>query len=215
MSVPGPFRPSDYRLYFVTDPRLNAGRPLLRVLEEALEGGIRLVQYRDKESDEETFRAEAREALDLCRRFGAVCLFNDRVEAAKDLGADGVHLGQDDMPIEDARRILGPAAVIGLSTHNEAEIEASRNLPVTYVNIGPIFPTATKDHSAYPALGPDRVLALSQRCVHPFTTMGGIKQHHLPELFSRGVSCTAMVTEISLAPRVTEKVRELFRALPA
>lgn len=197
-------------LYFVTDHNLTGGRPQLDVVRAALEGGVRLVQYRDKTLPDAGFEREARAVLALCRRFGALMIINDRVAAAKSLGADGVHLGQDDMDPVEARRLLGPEAIIGLSTHNHAEVLVAQEKPVDYINIGPMFPTATKDHSRYGALGTDKVLELARLSRFPFTTMGGIKKAHLRDLFGRGVATVAMVTEISLAEDVAERVRELL-----
>src|SRR3954464_1391514 len=99
-------------LYFVTDHNLTAGRPQLEVIAAALQGGVRLVQYRDKDLPDAGFEREARAALELCRRHGAILLLNDRVAIAKAIGAHGVHLGQEDMAPETARKILGPEAVI-------------------------------------------------------------------------------------------------------
>ena len=171
---------------------------------------MRLVQFRDKDLREKDFISEARTALALCRRYGALMLVNDRVEAAMDIGADGVHLGQDDMEPQDARDMLGENAIIGLSTHNREEVLAALDKPLDYLNIGPMFPTATKEHSRYGALGTDQVLELSRLSPLPFTTMGGIKRHHLGDLFRRGVRTVAMVTEISLAPDVAGRTRELL-----
>lgn len=197
-------------LYFVTDHNLTGGRPQADVIAAALEGGVRLVQYRDKDLPDSGFEREARAALELCRRYGALLLINDRVHVAMALGADGVHLGQEDMPPEEARRLLGPKAIIGLSTHNRKELLAAQDQPLDYVNIGPMFPTATKEHARYPALGIDAVLELAALSRHPFTTMGGIKRAHLRSLFARGVATVAMVTEISLAPDPAARVRELL-----
>lgn len=212
--MPSPSRfPLNAPLYFVTDHAQTAGRPPIEVIRAALEGGVRLVQYRDKRLKEPDFLREAREALAVCRQHGAILLINDRVEAAMEIGADGVHLGQDDMDPEMARSLLGPEAIIGLSTHNRDEVLAAESQPVDYINIGPMFPTATKDHSRYGALGTDLVLELSRLSRHPFTTMGGIKKHHLRGLFSRGVKTVAMVTEISLAPDPAARVRELLKEI--
>jgi thiamine-phosphate pyrophosphorylase len=208
-NAPG-FSLADKPLYFVTDHNLTGGRSQLDVVHAALEGGVRLVQYRDKDLPDAGFEREAKAALDLCRRYGALLLINDRVETARAIGAHGVHLGQGDMAPAEARRILGPGAIIGLSTHNREELLAAEGEPVDYINIGPMFPTATKDHSLYPALGADGVLELSRLTRHPFTTMGGIKKGHLRDLFSRGVTTVAMVTEISLAPDPAARTRELL-----
>jgi thiamine-phosphate diphosphorylase len=203
--------PGSFPLYFVTDGGLTAGRPLVDVVTAALRGGAKLIQFRDKAMESDVFEAEARAVLKLCRSHGATLIINDHVEIAARIGADGVHLGQEDMSPVEARRILGPDSIIGLSTHDEAEVLAANDLPVSNINIGPMFPTNTKDHLH--ALGPDEVLRLAKLTRHPWTTMGGIKGHHLGDLFSRGVRTVAMVTEISLAEDVEGRVRELLRAV--
>jgi thiamine-phosphate pyrophosphorylase len=200
--------PGTFPLYFVTDHDLNAGRPKLDVISAALRGGAKLIQYRDKILRAAEFEAEARQALELCRAHGATLILNDHVDIAARIGADGVHLGQDDMHPLDARRILGPDAIIGLSTHDEAEVLAAQDLPVSNINIGPMFATNTKEHLH--ALGVEAVLHLSRLTRHPWTTMGGIKREHLPGLFQSGVRTVSMVTEISLAPDVEQRTRELL-----
>ena len=205
-----PFSLADKPIYFVTDHNFTLGRSLLEVVRAALAGGVRLVQYRDKELPDAEFASEAAAILTECRKFGSLLLVNDRVAVAKSIGADGVHLGQEDMDPVEARRILGPEAVIGLSTHNRSEVEAAIGKPLDYSNIGPMFATATKDHSRYDALGLAKVIELSRLSPFPFTTMGGIKKSHLRELFRSGMQTVAMVTEISMAPDPTAKVRELL-----
>lgn len=200
--------PGSFPLYFVTDGSLNAGRSKLEVIAAALRGGARLVQFRDKTLGPEAFEAEAREALALCRAHGATMIVNDHVETAARIKADGVHLGQDDMSPVEARHLLGPDAIIGLSTHDEAEVLAANDLPVSNINIGPMFATGTKEHLRH--LGLDEVLRLSKLTRHPWTTMGGIKRAHLPELFRRGVRTVSMVTEISLAEDVEGRVKHLL-----
>jgi thiamine-phosphate pyrophosphorylase len=197
-------------LYFVTDHNLTGGRPQVDVVRDALEGGVRLMQYRDKDLPDAGFEREARAVLALCRKHGAQLIINDRAAIAKLIGADGVHLGQEDMSPAEARRLLGPEAVIGLSTHNREEVLAAKGQPLDYINIGPMFPTSTKEHTRYPALGADLVFELAKLSAFPFTTMGGIKKPHLRDLFRRGAQAVAMVTEISLAGDVTGRVRELL-----
>jgi thiamine-phosphate diphosphorylase len=200
--------PGNFPLYFVTDGALNAGRTKLEVIAAALRGGARLIQFRDKALADDAFEAEAREVLALCRTHGATLIINDHVAIAARIGADGVHLGQEDMSPIEARRILGPDAIIGLSTHDEAEVLAANELPVSNINIGPMFPTNTKDHLH--DLGLEEVMRLSRLTRYPWTTMGGIKAHHLPELFRAGVQTVSMVTEISMAEDVEARTRALL-----
>jgi len=205
------FLPGTFPLYFVTDHNLNGGRSKLEVIQSALRGGIKLIQYRDKELSDAEFESEASLALEACRKHGATLILDDRVSVAQRIGADGVHLGQEDMPPAEARKILGDKAIIGFSTHDETEVRAAQSLPVNYINIGPMFPTRTKEHMR--SLGLDEVLRLARLNSHPWTTMGGIKGAHLPELFQRGVRTVAMVTEISLAEDVERRVRDLLAGL--
>jgi thiamine-phosphate pyrophosphorylase len=205
-------RALQHPIYFVTDHVLNADRPKLEVLAAALRGGVRLVQYRDKELPDSEFEAEARAALKLCANHGAALIVNDRVIIAGRIGAHGVHLGQGDMDPREAREILGPDAILGLSTHNEDEVLAAQALPLDYINIGPMFPTGTKRHLH--SLGPDEVFRLAGVTAHAWTTMGGIKRGHLRELFRRGARTVAMVTEISLAEDVEGRVRDLLAEIP-
>ena len=200
--------PGLFPLYFVSDHGLNAGRSKLEVIAAALRGGARLIQFRDKALDDAAFQAEAAAALQLCRGHGATMLVNDRAHIAREIGADGVHLGQGDMPVPEARRLLGPEALIGLSTHGEEEVRAARDLPLTYINIGPMFPTGTKEHAK--ALGSGEALRLAGLWKGHWTTMGGIRLAHLPDLFRRGVKTAGMVTEISLAENPERKTAEIL-----
>ncbi len=201
-------------IYFVTDHQFTAGRKQLDIIHAALKGGIKLIQFRDKELSDEDFEREAKIICDLCHAYGAMILLNDRVEIAKAISADGVHLGQDDFDPFEARKILGKNAVIGLSTHNEQEVAAAQDLPIDYINIGPMFGTATKDHSQYPALGLAEVARLAKTSNLSVTTMGGIKKNHLAEIFRAGLKCAAMVTEISIAEDVEKTVKDLLAEIP-
>jgi thiamine-phosphate pyrophosphorylase len=200
--------PGQYPLYFVTDHSLNAGRPKVQVIASALQGGVKLIQYRDKILGDAEFEKEARLALDLCRRHGATLLINDRVEIARRIGAHGVHLGQGDGSPKAAREYLGPQALLGLSTHDESEVRAAQDLPLNYINIGPVFPTGTKEHAQ--ALGPEEVLRLAAFSTLPWTTMGGIKKNHLADLFGWGARTVAMVSEISLADNIEQRVASIL-----
>jgi thiamine-phosphate pyrophosphorylase len=200
-------------LYFVTDHNLNGGRSKLEVIASALQGGVRLMQYRDKELNDPAFEAEAHLALGLCRKYGATFLVNDRVAIAHRIGADGVHLGQEDMAPVEARRLLGSKSIIGLSTHNEAEVRVAQTQPIDYINIGPLFPTDTKQHAQ--ALGLEEVLRLAGLNRLPWTTMGGIKRSHLFDLFRDGIKTVAMVTTISLADNVEQMTTAIVTEIAA
>jgi len=136
-------------------------------------------------------------------------IMNDHVDIALGAGADGVHLGQDDTPLIEAREVA-PELILGVSTHSEGEaLEANKN-GASYINIGPIYATGTKSLSIQP-LGTDAITELSPLIDIPFTIMGGIKARHIPELIALGASKIAMVTEITEAENIRERVCELRR----
>ena len=201
---------ADKPLYFVTDHNLTGGRPQLEVIERPWKAACAWCSTGTRISPERIHPGGRARPWRCAGNTGPLMLINDRVAIAKDIGADGVHLGQDDMEPQEARDMLGPDAIIGLSTHNREEVLAAADKPVDYINIGPMFPTATKDHSRYGALGTDRVLELSRLARFPFTTMGGINGTTWGTCSPAGVRTVAMVTEISLAPDAAARTRELL-----
>ena len=184
-------------IYFVTSQRLSVGRPTLDVLRAALDGGIRLVQLREKELSTRDFAQLAAEARTLTTGYGALLLVNDRLDVALAVDADGVHLGQDDLPLPAARR-LAPELIIGASTHTVAEALEAQACGASYINIGPLFPTQTKVWSAE-FLGLEGLAAIAPHARIPFTVMGGIKQAHIPALVAAGARTIALVTAITAA----------------
>src|SRR3954452_15601211 len=129
------------RLYFVSD-RTPGGRPLAAVLEPALRGGVDVFQLRDKDASDDELLAAAAEARALCDAAGALFILNDRPDLAAAAGADGVHVGQDDMAVAEAREIVGPDRIVGLSTHSPAQLAAATE--PDYVAVGPVHATPTK-----------------------------------------------------------------------
>ena len=142
--------PQQLELYLVTDRNLSLGRSLDEVVAEAVAGGVTMVQLREKDCSTRDFVALARRLLPLCRKAGVPLLINDRVDVALAVDADGVHIGQSDMPYEEARRLLGYDKIIGLSVENMAEVEKANELDVDYVGISPVYGTPTKTDTAEP-----------------------------------------------------------------
>ena len=183
------------RLYPITDARL-AGLTHAEQAERLSAGGASLLQLREKRLSPREFYCEAEKALRVARRRGVCLIINDRADVALALGADGVHLGQDDLPPAAARRLLGEQAVIGFSTHNlEQALEAAR-LPVDYLALGPIFPTVTKDN-------PDAVVGLEGlRRVRrelpsvPLVAIGGITLENAPEVLAAGADSVAVISAL-------------------
>ncbi len=196
-------------IYPVISPEFCSGRSVADVLAGIAAGGAKVVQIRAK-------NASTADLLDLVRQckiitdlYNMLLIVDDRLDVALAAEADGVHLGQDDLPVTDAVRIA-PDLLIGCSTHNPEEIAKAQGDGCGYLNIGPVYPTNTKS-VACGAVGLEQMLSWRTPVHVPHSVMGGIKEHHLPELIAHGVRHIAMVTEITQAPDVAEKVRQLRR----
>ena len=197
-------------LYVVITEEFTAGRGTLRVLEEAADAGIRIAQLREKHlSGKELFR-RAEEFRKICDRYDMLMIMNDHLDIALMCGADGVHLGQDDLPLAESVK-FAPELIIGRSTHSREQALEAQSQGAGYINLGPIFPTQTKDTPVHP-LGIEIIRETRADLNIPFSVMGGIKAHHIPGLLSEGARLIAMVTEVTQAPDIGKRVREL-RAL--
>ncbi|ADN01120.1 thiamine phosphate synthase [Spirochaeta thermophila] len=202
-------RAFDGGVYAITAEEYSRGRGNLRVMREALEGGARIVQYREKEKSYRAMYEEARALRELCREYGALFVVNDHVELALMVEADGVHVGQDDWPVEEVRRVVGPGMVVGLSTHGPAQAQAAVERGVVdYIGVGPVFPTSTKKDVCAP-VGLEYVAYASREVRIPWVAIGGIKEHNLDAVCELGARCVAMVTEIVGAEDVRGKVRRV------
>src|SRR5207248_9258098 len=133
------------KIYPITDTSIS-GLSHRDQVKQLIEGGATLIQLREKRTSPREFFQDAREALSIARSAGVKLIINDRVDVALALGADGVHLGQTDMPVEAARRLLGERVIVGISTHNLEQAKLAANMPVDYVAFGPIFKTSTKEN---------------------------------------------------------------------
>ncbi len=194
-------------IYPVTCEQLSNGRSDVEVLKGVIEGGARIIQLREKKLSERDFYRLATDFRELTARAGMLLIINDRVDIALAVGADGVHLGQDDFPVPAARK-LGPELLIGASSHNLEEALRAQEEGADYVNIGPIFPTATKEDAGF-FLGPEAIAGISKRLRIPFTVMGGINESNIDQVLSAGARRIAVVTAITRAPDIAAAVRSL------
>ncbi len=185
-------------LYVVITERFCAGRSSLETLRACLDVGVRIVQLREKDMADRELLALARDWRAETRKAGALFILDDRVDIALASGADGVHLGQSDLPL-DAARCLGPELLLGASTHSLADALASQASGADYVNIGPVFATQTKE-TAVGAVGPELIAAVRPHLYIPFSCMGGIKDHNLDEVLAQGARMIAVVTAVTAAP---------------
>ena len=195
-------------LYLVTSQALSAGRSTIEIVRAALAGGVKLIQLREKDMSLREYVKLAEQVRAMTLKAGGLLIINDRVDVALAVGADGVHLGQDDFPIPAARK-LAPDLIIGASTHNVDEALRAQEEGASYINIGPIYPTGTKVwEGEYLGLDGLRTIAAVARV--PFTVMGGIKQAHFPGLIDAGARIIALVTAVTAAPDPEEATRELI-----
>ncbi len=187
-------------LYVVITESFCKGRPALDVLDAVLEAGVRLVQFREKDLDDHTLYARAAAFRAHTAQAGALLIVDDRVDIALAVGADGVHLGQSDLPIDAARRIA-PDLLIGASSHNLEEALAAQEAGASYVNIGPIYSTQTKSVPTG-AVGPGLIGQITPHLHIPWTVMGGIKLHNIHEVVQCGARRVAVVTAVTEADDV-------------
>jgi len=204
-------------LYAILDTGALARRslPVADTAAAMLEGGARALQFRHKGHFSRAIFQEAERVAELCRRFGALWIVNDRADIAKLLGA-GVHLGQDDLPPVNARELLGPDAVIGLSTHNAAQLEAAAAEPVDYVALGPVFTTGSKENAERP-LGVEKVRAWRGLTARPLVAIGGITRANAASILAAGADTVAVISDLlpeaSTIGSVRRRMEEWLRLL--
>ena len=202
---PGPF------LYPILDVDLLAGRSCGAAVAALASGGARIVQLRAKGASDRVLLSLAREAQAAAREAGVLFVVNDRPDVALVLGADGVHLGQDDLPPEDARRLLGPDAIIGRSTHSPAQVAAATREPVDYIAVGPVFPTATK-RDAEAVVGLALLREARAVTARPLVAIGGLTLARARETVAAGADGLAVVSALLTAEDLAGAARAFLAA---
>jgi thiamine-phosphate pyrophosphorylase len=207
-------RPRDFDLgvYLVTDRACCGARSVDEVVSAAIDGGVTLVQLRDKNIDARPMLALGRRLLELLRPAGIGLIVNDRIDVALALDAEGVHIGQQDMPYAEARRQLGPTKIIGVSVGSEAEARQAAGWDVDYVGVGPVYPTATKPDAGM-ALGADETARLARISGHRAVAIGGIDVTNAAALYAAGLEGVAVISAICAAPDPGAATRSLVRVM--
>ena len=195
-------------LYAIVDTSLLRGRPLTNILRELLKGGCKLIQLRAKKLSSGEFFALAKEARQLTREAGAIFIVNDRADIALACGADGVHLGQDDLPLYAARKLLGKEKIIGVSTHDLAQASEAEKAGADYIGFGPIFGTATKE-TGYSPRGLEMLRQIRKEVKLPIVAIGGITESNVAEVWKTGADAAAIISDLMGAEDVGEKVRRI------
>jgi thiamine-phosphate pyrophosphorylase len=199
-----------FRLYLVTDRAHTRGRPLLDVIEAALAGGVDAVQLREKNLPARDLLALALRLGSLCRRYGARLLINDRIDVALAAGADGVHLPGNSFQLADARHLLGPSALIGVSTHSLTEARAAAEGGADFIVFGPVFDTPSKRSFGLPPVGLDALAEATRGVSLPVFAIGGVSVDGLDAVCERGVHGIAAIAALLQAedPRAAaEQIR--------
>ncbi len=201
-------RIEDYNLYLVLSSEYANGRPVLDIAKNALDAGVDILQMREKNISERGLIALGKGLLLLCREFNTPFIVNDDPYLARDLNADGLHLGQEDIkryPLSNARKILGPDKIIGISTHSIEEFKQANSDDFNYIAFGPIFPTKTKDFF----LGTDDIKEVLGIAIKPVIFIGGISLANIDFLFRKGVKNIAVIRAITESDNITTAVENL------
>ncbi len=196
-----------YTLNLVTDG-CHTTDQLVRIVSEAVSGGVTMVQLREKTADTRTFLERALALKRLLQGTGVPLIINDRVDIALAVDADGVHLGQSDMPVDIARRLLGPNKIIGLSVESLEQIEQANALDIQYIGISPIFATPTKTDTKTP-FGLEGACQAVQLSTHPTIGIGGINATNIAAVRATGLDGVAVVSAIMSAPNPQQVAQEL------
>jgi len=195
-------------LYLVTDRGLCGPKDLIDVILKALQGGVACVQLREKEVSTRFFVEEAQKIKALMAPFKAPLIINDRIDVALAVGADGVHIGQADMPYAVARKLMGKRAIIGLSVETWEDVESAQALDVDYLGVSPVFetPTKTDTKGSWGLEGLSKIKAYSR---HPLVAIGGLNASNAADAVRAGADCIAVVSAICSAFDPLEAAREL------
>ena len=197
------------KLYVITESAISRGRSNEFVVKEAIKGGAEIIQLREKQWDKNKIKKEAIKLLKICRKNNALFIVNDYVDVALEIGADGVHLGQSDMPVSEARKICGNKLIIGLSTHSVEQAVKADKEDADYITIGPIFKTRAKDYT----VGPGIIKEILRKIKKQLIAIGGINKDNIVEVLSQGAKSVAVISAVVGADNVKEAASVLVEKI--
>jgi thiamine-phosphate pyrophosphorylase len=192
--------------YFITDHALSAAGVESDV-RQAVTAGVNVIQYRNKVADTRNLYQEAQRMKAICLDCPAWLIINDRIDIALAVDADGVHLGQDDLPYQEARRFLGRNKIIGITVHSVAEALAAESLGADYLGVSPIFPTATKSNAGRPC-GANELKAIRKACRIPIVAIGGIDLANVGTVIEAGADMVCAISAVVTHPEVATEIRK-------
>lgn len=202
----------DLSLYVITGEKFSHGRPTIQVVEEAIAGGATVIQLREKDYPAKRLVEVGKEIRRLTKEHGVTFIVNDRADVAAAVDADGVHLGQDDLPVAAARKILGPGKLVGVSTHSVEQAVRAEQDGADYIGVGPVFETRTKEGVGFP-LGLELVRQVSSRVKIPKVAIGGVKITNAADAIAAGADGVAVITAVVAASSVKKAAAELLTAV--
>lgn len=196
------------QIYCITAEEYSNGRSNIEIVKLMLEAGIKIIQYREKNMKKALKYVECKVIRDLTRKAGALFIVNDDVDIALLVEADGIHIGQDDLPIDTVKRLVGEDMIIGLSTHSLEQAREAVEKGADYIGVGPIFSTNTKKDVCSP-VGFKYLDEVVRYIDLPFVVIGGIKEQNLYEVIEHGAKCVAIITDIISAEDIGSKIKRL------
>ncbi|MDT8861718.1 thiamine phosphate synthase [Alkalihalobacillus sp. MEB130] len=202
----------NFRLYAITGEEFHQGRDVVEVMEEAILGGVDIIQLRDKTSSKREVLKKARALRELTKKHDVLFIVNDHIDVALAVDADGIHVGQDDLPLADVRKIMGPEKIIGISTHKIEEAREAEAGGADYIGVGPIFHTNSKVDVVDPVTT-TYIQQVVKEITIPFVAIGGIKLHNVDQVLDAGATRICMISEIVGADDITGVCQQFTRIL--
>lgn len=199
-------------IYCLTDSPHSRGRTNIEVVKKMIACGIKLIQYREKDKSMKEKYEECIEIRRLTKNAGVTFIVNDHIDLAIICDADGIHIGQDDLPVKEVRKLIGKDKIIGLSTHSPDQALKAKEDGVDYIGVGPIFKTFTKKDVCDP-VGFEYLDYVVKNIDLPFVAIGGIKEGNVLEVVKHGATCVALVTEITDAKDIKSKIEGVKKAM--
>ncbi len=202
----------DFRLYAITGEEFHKGRSLVEVMEEAIIGGVDIIQLRDKKSSKKVVLEKAKQLKALAEKYDIPLIINDHIDVALAVDADGIHIGQDDLPLEEARRIVGKDKIIGISTHQIEEAREAQKNGADYIGVGPIFATKSKEDVVDPVTT-KYIEEVVNEITIPFVAIGGIKLHNIEQVLNSGATRICAISEIVGSGDVTKTCQTFIQKI--
>lgn len=199
-------------IYAILGEEFSKGRSNIEVAKEILESGVKIIQYREKDKKALYKYRECMELRKLTSEYDAMFIVNDDIDIAILVGADGVHTGQEDLPLSEVRKLVGNDMIIGRSTHSPEQAQKAVEEGADYIGVGPIFATKTKKDVCDP-VGLDYLKYVVDNVDIPFVAIGGIKEHNIDQVVDLGAECICLVTEIISSDSIKDKIDSLKKKM--